>query len=193
MEVLTLDPRMHTFVQLHTSTSFREKFFNSGRAVRMNRSPLAIISLLLFTSVVLFAQQTPPAAEPSAPAAAPTPSYTPKYRTDPARSDSEFEALAYMRVVMRAEVGFNKHYGHYANSLPQLVHSGTFTQRMVNPDRGDYTVGYRAKKDNYILILTPKALDAEHRSFYTDADGKIHADEAKAADPESPVIETHHW
>jgi len=159
----------------------------------MNRSPLAIISLLLFTSVVLFAQQTPPAAEPAAPAAAPTPSYTPKYRTDPARSDSEFEALAYMRVVMRAEVGFNKHYGHYANSLPQLVHSGTFTQRMVNPDRGDYTVGYRAKKDNYILILTPKALDAEHRSFYADADGKIHADEAKAADPESPVIETHHW
>jgi len=159
----------------------------------MNRSPLAIISLLLFTSVVLFAQQTPPAAEPSAPAAAPTPSYTPKYRTDPARSDSEFEALAYMRVVMRAEVGFNKHYGHYANSLPQLVHSGTFTQRMVNPDRGDYTVGYRAKKDNYILILTPKALNAEHRSFYADADGKIHADESKAADPGSPVIETHHW
>jgi len=159
----------------------------------MNRSPLAIISLLLFTSVVLFAQQTPPAAEPAAPAAAPTPSYTPKYRTDPARSDSEFEALAYMRVVMRAEVGFNKHYGHYANSLPQLVHSGTFTQRMVNPDRGDYTVGYRAKKDNYILILTPKALNAEHRSFYADADGKIHADESKAADPGSPVIETHHW
>ena len=79
----------------------------------MNRSPLAIISLLLFTSMALFAQQTPPsqtpaAAEPGAPAAAPAaPAYTPKYRTDPARSDAEFEALAYMRVVMRAEVGFN--------------------------------------------------------------------------------------
>lgn len=159
----------------------------------MSRSPLAIISLLFFTSILLFAQQTPPA-EPAAPPAAPAaPSYTPKYRTDPARSDSEFEALAYMRVVMRAEVGFNKHYGHYANSLPQLVHSGTFTQRMVNPDRGDYTVGYRPKKDNYILILTPKALDGQHRSFYADAAGKIHADETKAADPESPVIETHHW
>lgn len=160
----------------------------------MNRSPLAIITLLLFASIALFAQQTPPPQTPPAaePAAA-APAYTPKYRTDPARSDSEFEALAYMRVVMRAEVGFNKHYGHYATSLPQLVHSGTFTQRMVNPDRGDYTVGYRAKKDNYILIMTPKALDAQRRSFYADADGKIHADEAKAADPESPVIETHHW
>lgn len=159
----------------------------------MNRSPLAIISLLLVTTMALFAQQPPPAAEP-APAAAPAgPSYTPKYRTDPARSDAEFEALAYMRVVMRAEVGFNKHYGHYASSLPQLVHSGTFTQRMVNTDRGDYTVGYRAKKDNYILIMTPKSLDAQRRSFYAGADGKIHADETKAADPESPVIETHRW
>lgn len=160
----------------------------------MNRSPLAIISLLLFATMALFAQQTPPAAEPAAPAVAPAgSSYTPKYRSDPARSDSEFEALAYMRVVMRAEVGFNKHYGHYATSLPQLVHSGTFTQRMVNPDRGDYTVGYRGKKDNYILIMTPKALDAQRRSFYADADGKIHADETKAADPGSPVIESHRW
>lgn len=159
----------------------------------MNRSPLAIISLLLFASIALFAQQTPPPPAPPAAEPAAAPAYTPKYRTDPARSDSEFEALAYMRVVMRAEVGFNKHYGHYATSLPQLVHSGTFTQRMVNPDRGDYTVGYRAKKDNYILIMTPKALDPQRRSFYADADGKIHADETKAADPESPVIETHHW
>lgn len=170
----------------------------------MKRSTvLAIIALPLFATVTLLAQQTPPPqtpppAEPAArapsPAAAPAvPAYTPKFRGDPARSDSEGDALAYMRVVMRAQVGFNKHYHHYANTLSQLVHSGTFTQRMVNPDRGDYTVGYRGKKDNYILTMTPKALDPQHRSFYADNDGKIHADETKAADAESPVVETHHW
>jgi hypothetical protein len=121
------------------------------------------------------------------------PNYTPKFHGDPARSDSEAAALAYMRVVMRAEVGFNKQYGHYATSLAQLVHSGTFTQRMVNPDRGDYTVGYKTKKDNYILTMTPKLLDAQHRSFYAENDGKIHADDAEAADGESQVVETHRW
>ena len=121
------------------------------------------------------------------------PGYTPKFRGDPARSDSEAAALAYMRVVMRAEVGFNKQYRHYATSLAQLVHSGTFTQRMVNPDRGDYTVGYKTKKDSYMLTMTPKALDAQHRSFYAEDDGKIHADETKAADEDSPVVETHRW
>lgn len=137
----------------------------------------------------LFAQDATPA-----PAATPqAPAYTPKFHGDPAHSDSEAAALAYMRVVMRAEVGFNKHYGHYALSLAQLVHSGTFTQRMLNPDRGDYTVGYKGKKDNFILTMTPKTLDAQHRSFYAEDDGKIHADDAKAADANSEVVETHHW
>lgn len=148
------------------------------------------IALLVLTQIAL-AQQAEPA-----PAAAPqtsAPAYAPKYHSDPARSDSEFAALAYMRVVMRAQKGFNKQYGHFANSLAQLVHSGTFTQRMVNPDRGDYTVGYKGKKDSYVLTLTPKLLDAQHRSFYAEDDGKIHADETKAADADSPVIETHRW
>jgi len=131
----------------------------------------------------------------SAQDAAPTPgsTYTPKFHGDPARSDSEAAALAYMRVVMRAEVGFNKQYGHYATTLRELVHSGTFTQRMVNSDRGDYTVGYHAKKDNYVLTMTPKTPDALHRSFYVENDGKIHADETKTADADSPVVESHHW
>lgn len=165
----------------------------------MKRSNLAAFIALLFVTITLSAQQTPPPQTPPASdsagqAAAPgAPAYSPKFRGDHARSDSEADALAYMRVVMRAEVGFNKRYSHYANSLSQLVHSGTFTQRMVNPDRGDYTVGYKGKKDNYILTMTPKALDAQHRSFYADNDGKIHADETKAADENSPVIETHHW
>lgn len=153
--------------------------------------PLAALILVLVTaSTDAFAQETAPEAPPSTMQA---PAYTPKYKTDPAHSDSEFAALAYMRVVMRAEVGFNKQYGHYATSLSQLVHSGTFTQRMVNPDRGDYTVGYKGKKDGFMLTMTPKMLDAQHRSFYAEDDGKIHADETKAADGDSPVIETHRW
>jgi hypothetical protein len=36
--------------------------------------------------------------------------------------------------------------------------------------------------------MTPKALDAQHRSFYAEDDGKIHADESKPADSESPVV-----
>jgi hypothetical protein len=64
---------------------------------------------------------------------------------------------------------------------------------MVNPDRGDYTAGFKSKKDNFVLTMTPKLLDPQHRSFYAENDGKIHAEEAKAADADSPVVETHHW
>ena len=64
---------------------------------------------------------------------------------------------------------------------------------MVNPERGDYTVGFKSKKDNFVLTMTPKNLDAQHRSFYAENDGKLHADEAKAADSNSQVVETHHW
>ncbi len=158
----------------------------------MKLPALIFASLLLFVIPSLGQEATPQTESTSAPQTA-GPVYTPKYKTDPARSDSEFAALAYMRVVMRAEVGFNRQYGHYANTLAQLVHSGTFTQRMVNPNRGDYTVGYKGKKESYILTMTPKLLDPQHRSFYAEDDGKIHADESKAADGDSPVVETHKW
>jgi|SRR5579863_1342873 len=154
---------------------------------------LAALAAIVLLACTLFAQDsTPPAPAPqSEPPSGPV--YQPKYHSDPARSDSEFAALAYMRVVMRAQVGFNKQYGHYATALTQLIHSGTFTQRMVNPDRGDYTVGFKSKKDNFVLTMTPKSLDPQHRSFYAENDGKIHAEETKPADPDSPVVETHHW
>jgi hypothetical protein len=147
---------------------------------------LALVAAVLMAGCALNAQETPPAA-------AQAPGYTPKFHGDPARSDSEAAALGYTRVVMRAQMLFNKHYGHYAISLSQLVHTGTFTQRMVNTERGDYSVGFRSKKDNFGLTMTPKNLDAQHRSFYAENDGKIHADESKPADSNSPVVETHHW
>ncbi len=117
-----------------------------------------------------------------------TSAYTPKFPGDPARSDSEAAALAYMRVVLRAQHRFEKQYGHFATSLAELVHSGSFTKRMVNPDRGDYIASFEGKKDSYVLTMTPKQLDAQHRSFYAEDDGKIHADEEKPADAKSPVV-----
>jgi hypothetical protein len=101
---------------------------------------------------------------------------------------SEAAALAYMRVVIRAQHHFDKQYGHYATSLADLVHTGTFTKRMVNPDRGDYLASFEGKKDSFVLIMTPKHLDSEHRSFYAEDDGKIHADEDQPADAKSPVV-----
>jgi hypothetical protein len=143
----------------------------------------AILIAVVLTACVLSAQDTPPA--PPAPQA---PAYQPKSPNIPARSDSEDLALRYMLVVIRAQRQFNKQYNHFATTLAELVHSGSFTKRMVNPDRGDYTAGFKGKKDSYILTMTPKNLDAQHRSFYAEDDGKIHADETKAADGDSPVL-----
>jgi len=120
-------------------------------------------------------------------AAAQTP-YQPKFHGDPARSESEANALGYVRTAVRAQHQYEKKTGKYATSLGQLVHTGTFTRRMTETDRGDYTVGFRSHKDGYELILTPKQLDANHRSFYTNQDGVIHADEEKAATEDSPQV-----
>jgi hypothetical protein len=137
---------------------------------------LALLAATVFTPIPAPAAQTPAT------------TYQPKFPGDPARSDSEAEALAYMRVVLRAQHRFEKQYGHFATSLTELVHSGSFTRRMVNPDRGDYTVGFKGKKDSFILLMTPQHLDAQHRSFYAEDDGKIHADEDKPADADSPIV-----
>ena len=139
-------------------------------------SILAIIASLQLALVPALSAQTPETA------------YKPKFAGDPARSDSEAAALAYMRVVLRAQRQFNKQYGHYATSLPELVHSGSFTKRMVNPDRGDYTASFKGKKDSFILTMSPQQLDPLHRSFYAEDDGKIHADDSHPADPNSPVV-----
>jgi hypothetical protein len=125
---------------------------------------------------------------PETASAAQTATYRPKFPGDPARSDSEAAALAYMRVVLRAQRQFDKQYGHFASSLAELVHSGSFTKRMVDPNRGDYTASFKSKKDSFVLTMTPNHLDAQHRSFYAEDDGKIHADEAKPADSDSLVV-----
>ena len=120
-------------------------------------------------------------------AAAQTP-YQPKFKGDPAKSDSEAAALGYMRTVLRAQKLYYKKNNKYATSLAGLVHTGSFTKRMVNPDRGDYSVGFRPNKDGFDLTLTPKQVDAEHRSFYADEDGQIHADDQAPATEKSPIV-----
>src|ERR1022692_552339 len=133
----------------------------------------ALVVLILSVAVSFAAAQT---------------TYQPKFPGDPARSDSEAAALGYMRTVLRAQHQYEKKNSHFATSLADLVHTGSFTRRMVDPNRGDYTVGFRSHKDGFVLTMTPKQVDTEHRSFYAKDDGKMHAEETKAADEDPPIV-----
>ncbi len=166
--------------------SMTNRSMTNGTTARMKASTqlCTLLSVLLLAACTLLAQDAPPTPAPATQA----PAYQPKFPGDPARSDSEAAALAYMRVVIRAQHQFNKQYDHFAVTLAELVHSGSFTKRMVNPDRGDYTADFKGKKDSYVFTMTPKTVDALHRSFYAEDDGKIHADESKLADGDSPVV-----
>jgi len=114
--------------------------------------------------------------------------YQPKFPGDPARSESEATALGYMRTVIRAQKQYEKKNGKYASSLADLVHTGNFTRRMLATDRGDYTVNFHARQDGYELAMVPKQQDLEHRAFYANEDGTIHAEETKPADENSPKL-----
>jgi hypothetical protein len=115
--------------------------------------------------------------------------YKPQFAGDPARSDSEAQALGYMRVILRAQRAYKKRHDKYAGSLPELAGTGSFTKRMASStDRGDYKASFRKNKDGFILTMNPKQIDAQHRSFYAKEDGVIHADEQKAADEGSPKL-----
>ncbi len=128
-----------------------------------------------------------------APAQAPAPTspqYQPKFAGDPARSESEAQALGYMRVVLRAQHEYKKRHDKFADSLEALAGTGSFTKRMAQTtDRGDYTASFRAHKDGFVLTMTPKHMDSEHRSFYAEDNGVIHADDQKAADLDSPKVQ----
>jgi hypothetical protein len=154
----------------------------------------SLLTLMLTLSLTSVSAQTP--AEAPAAAAAPaqassqTPSpYQPKFAGDPARSDSEAQALGYMRVVLRAQREYKKRHAKFAESLTALAGTASFTKRMSQTtDRGDYTASFRSHKDGFILTMTPKQMDAQHRSFYAEDDGVIHGDDQKAADAESPKV-----
>jgi hypothetical protein len=156
----------------------------------MNIRNLALFfSILLAMEAGVFALVPPQAENVARASSAAQTTYQPKFPGDPARSDSEAGALGYMRVVIRAQKLYQKKHDEYATSLKDLVNTGSFTRRMAaTTERGDYTVGFKGKKDSYVLTMTPKNVDAEHRSFYADEDGVIHGDETKAADASSPKV-----
>jgi hypothetical protein len=149
-----------------------------------------LLTLLVAGTLAAAAGQTTPQTEvPSQTPAAGTTPYQPKFKGDPARSDSEAGALGFMRVVIRAQNEYNKKHNEYATTFADLVNHGSFTRRMAKTtERGDYTVAFKGKKDSYVLTMTPKNLDAQHRSFYAEEDGVIHADETKPADASSPKV-----
>lgn len=124
-----------------------------------------------------------------APAAQAGEPYKPKFAGDPAHSESEAQALGYMRVVLRAQREYKKRHGKFADSLESLGGTGSFTKRMAHTtDRGDYTASFHIHHDGFVLTMTPKQLDSEHRSFYAEDDGVIHADDQKPADLSSPKV-----
>jgi hypothetical protein len=135
--------------------------------------------------------QEQPSAPPSAPPAA---AYQPKFPGDPARSESEAQALGYTRVVLRAEREYKKRHDKYTDSLEALGGTASFTKRMAHTtDRGDYTASYRPhhegpNRDGFVFTMTPKQLDSEHRSFYAEEDLVIHADDQRPADLDSPKV-----
>ncbi|MGO9863955.1 MAG: hypothetical protein ACLPLR_10130 [Terriglobales bacterium] len=176
---------------------------------RIQRYWTGILALGMIGAGLAWAQtQAQPAEQPPAPTAQPaqpvqpaqpaTPAvraYQPKSPNDPARSESEALALGYMRVLLRAEHDYKKRHDKFADTLEALVGTGSFTKRMAETtDRGDYTVGFRARHEGpnhegFVLTMTPKHMDSEHRSFYAEDNGVIHADDQKAADLDSPKVQ----
>jgi len=115
--------------------------------------------------------------------------YQPKYAGDPARSQSEALALGYMKTVLYAQNLYRKKHTKFASSLTALVGSGSFTRRMVNPERGDYEVSYHPGGASHFSIqMTPKLMDSTHRSFWVSENGIFHAEEDKPATADSPVL-----
>lgn len=154
---------------------------------RIQRLAATGLAAWLISGVVVRAQVPEQAAAPTQ--VAPPAAYQPKFAGDPARSESEAQALGYMRVVLRAQREYKKRHDKYAESLPALAGTGSLTKRMArSTDRGDYSVGFRTHKDGFILTMTPKQMDSEHRSFYAEEDGVIHGDDQKPADLSSPRI-----
>ena len=157
---------------------------------RMQRYFAGILAVGMMGAGLALGQAQPA----SPPTAQPSGTYQPKFPGDPARSESEAQALGYMRVVLRAEREYKKRHKKYADSMASLAGTGTFTKRMAHSaERGDYTASFRPNHDGpdhdgFVLTMTPKQMDSEHRSFYAEEDGVIHGDDQKAADLNSPKV-----
>jgi hypothetical protein len=148
---------------------------------------LAFFLMIAGACSALATQETGSMPETNAPPQTSTaPAYQPQFKGDPARSQSEAEALGYMRTLLRAEKLYKKRHDKFATSLSALAGTGSFTKRMAQTtDRGDYTVAFHPKKEGFVLTLTPKQFDPQHRAFYADEDGIIRAEEGQPATAQS--------
>jgi hypothetical protein len=161
---------------------------------RIQRNCAGMLAVGLLWAGLALAQASASAPAQPEPQAQPSTAYKPQFPGDPARSGSEAQALGYMRVVLRAQNIFKKRHSKFADSLEALAGTGSFTKRMAHStDRGDYTASFRARHDRpdhdgFVLTMTPKQMDSEHRSFYAEDDGAIHADDQKPADLDSPKV-----
>jgi hypothetical protein len=145
----------------------------------MKRALALLFATVMSLAGVLTAQVPTPSESPA---------YQPKFAGDKAQSEAEAAALGYMRTVASAQKVYKKKHGVYANSLASLVGSGSFTRRMTQTNRGDYTVAFRPKSDGYSLALVPSQFDAQHRAFYLDETGLFKVEEDKPATSGSPLL-----
>jgi hypothetical protein len=164
------------------------------------KSGFAIILVFVLTAATLAALGVQQPASPPPPAQIPgqepasqqpASTYKPKFPGDPARSDDEALALAYMRVVIRAQNLYKKRHDKYAATLADLAGTGSFTKRMARTtDRGNYTVEFHSKNkgESYTIAMLPKQYDPQHRAFFADEDAVMPAEEGKPATEESPKI-----
>ena len=148
----------------------------------MRRWTLVMMMAAAIAAAPMLAQEQ---ASPAAPA---TSSYQPKFPGDPAHSDSEAAALAYLRTLSRAETEFYKKHKSYTTSLRELAGHGSFTRRMAVPNRGDYTVRFHSNGKAYSVEMVPQQIDAEHRAFFVDESEVIRGEEDKVATAESPKL-----
>ena len=116
--------------------------------------------------------------------------YTPQFKGDPAHSSAEAAALGYLRTVIYAQRVYYKKHAVYATSLAGLVGSSSFTRRMTNPDRGDYTVHFTSTNagKNFSVSMVPKQFDPAHRAFFADDTGAIRAESDQPASVMSPKL-----
>jgi len=162
---------------------------------RIQRYGAGILAVGMMAAGLVWAQAQASAQTTAQTTAQASATYQPKFAGDPARSEAEAQALGYMRTVLRAEHAYKKRHGKYAESLEALAGTGSLTKRMARTtDRGDYTASFRYRRESpnreqFALTMTPKHMDSEHRSFYAEDDGVIHADDSKAADMDSPKVQ----
>jgi hypothetical protein len=116
--------------------------------------------------------------------------YTPQFKGDPAHSTAEAAALGYMRTVIYAQRVYYKKHAAYATSLAELVGSSSFTRRMINPDRGDYTAHFASTNagKNFSLAMIPKQFDPAHRAFFADDTGAMRVENDQPASVSSPKL-----